>query len=60
MIETLDRSSTRERLRDGLGRRLSAQRLRGNAAGIGCIDDGLSDDTNRARHVATAFGMPRR
>src|SRR5476649_1869282 len=42
MIEAPNQSCTREGLRDDLGRRLSSQFLRGNAVGIGHIDDGLS------------------
>src|SRR3984957_20486494 len=42
MVEALNQSSTCERLRDDLGRRLSPQFLRGHAVGIGHIDDGLS------------------
>src|ERR1700681_907915 len=42
MVEALNQSSTSEGLRDGLGRRLSPQFLRGHAVGIGHIDDGLS------------------
>src|ERR1700685_4183196 len=42
MVEALNQSSTSERLRDELGRRLSSQFLRGHAIGIGHIDDGLS------------------
>src|SRR5882757_6903340 len=42
MVETLNQSCTGESLRDGLGRRLSPQFLRGHAVGIGHIDDGLS------------------
>src|SRR5450432_1692174 len=42
MVEALHQSSTSEGLRDGLGRRLSPQCLRGHAVGIGHIDDGLS------------------
>src|ERR1700716_3919909 len=42
MVEALNQSCTSEGLRDGLGRRLSPQFLRGHAVGIGHIDDGLS------------------
>jgi hypothetical protein len=42
MVEALDQSAASEGLRDGLGRRLSSQFLRGHAVGIGHIDDGLS------------------
>ena len=42
MVEALDQSSTREGLRDELGRRLSSQFLGGHPVGIGHIDDGLS------------------
>src|SRR6195952_2722397 len=41
MVEALNQSSTTERLRDDLGRRLSFQCLRGHAIGIGHIDDSL-------------------
>jgi hypothetical protein len=41
MIEALDQSTASEGLRDGLGRRLSPQFLRGHAVGIGHIDDRL-------------------
>src|ERR1700716_1337482 len=42
MVEALNQSCTSEGLRDGLGRRLSPQFLRGHSVGIGHIDDGLS------------------
>src|SRR5580698_9386463 len=42
MVEALNQSSASEGLRDGLGRGLSSQFLRGHAVGIGHIDDGLS------------------
>src|SRR5450631_3332963 len=42
MIEALNQSTASEGLRDGVGRRLSPQFLRGHAVGIGHIDDGLS------------------
>src|ERR1700676_5585227 len=42
MVEPLNQSCTSEGLRDGLGRRLSPQFLRGHAVGIGHIDDGLT------------------
>src|SRR5882757_9849318 len=42
MVEALDQSCTSKGLRDGLGRWLSPQFLRGHAVGIGYIDDGLS------------------
>src|ERR1700726_1539623 len=42
MVEALNQPCTGEGLRDGLGRRLSPQLLRGHAVGIGHIDDGLS------------------
>ena len=41
MIEALDQPAASKGLRDGLGRSLSAQFLRGHAVGIGHIDDGL-------------------
>src|SRR3984957_13474917 len=42
MVEALNQPCTGEGLRDGLGRRLSPQLLRGHAVGIGHIDDGLA------------------
>jgi hypothetical protein len=42
MIEALNQSAASEGLRDGLGRRLSPQFLRGHPVGIGHIDDGLA------------------
>src|ERR1035438_2864663 len=42
MVEALNQPTASEGLRDGLGRRLSPQFLRGHAVGIGHIDDGLS------------------
>src|ERR1700693_143873 len=42
MIEALNQSTASEGLRDGLGRRLPPQFLRGHTVGIGHIDDGLS------------------
>src|SRR3984893_3903840 len=41
MVEALDQPSATEGLRDGLGRRLSPQFLRGHPVGIGHIDDRL-------------------
>src|ERR1700691_3746618 len=41
MVEALTQSTASEGLRDGLGRRLSSQFLRGHAVGIRHIDDGL-------------------
>src|SRR6202035_3426100 len=41
MIEALDQSCASECLREELGRGLSSQLLRGNAVGIGHIDDRL-------------------
>src|SRR5664279_5318215 len=42
MIEALDQSCASECLREELGRGLSSQLLRGNAVGIGHINDSLS------------------
>jgi hypothetical protein len=42
MVEALNQPSASEGLRDGLGRGLSSQFLRGHAVGIGHIDDGLT------------------
>src|SRR5580704_12506521 len=41
MVEALNQASASKGLRDGLGRRLPSQFLRGHAVGIGHIDDGL-------------------
>src|SRR5450432_4200923 len=41
MVEALDQSCASKGLRDGLGRGLSSQFLRGHAVGIGHIDDRL-------------------
>jgi hypothetical protein len=41
MIEARNQSTASEGLRDGLGRRLSPQFLRGHAVGIGHVDDRL-------------------
>src|ERR1022692_3170203 len=42
MVEALDQSCASECLREELGRGLSSQLLRGNAVGVGHINDGLS------------------
>src|SRR3546814_7190366 len=42
MVETLDQSCTSEGLLNDLGRRLSAQFVKGYAVGIGDVNNGLS------------------
>src|SRR6202161_1866794 len=60
MVEALNQSSASEGLRDGLGRGLSSQFLRGHAVGIGHIDDRLPQPSGqRLRDISVRVEMDR-